>query len=189
MYTYEQKSAYISPRPRGELIGQALWQYCWLLFCLWTPKPLNRWRLFWLRLFGAKIYGTPFVHPLARIAVPWNLTMHDRSTLAERANAYSLGEIELKERCTVGQEAYLCSATHDFSSVNLPLMTGKIVIAEDAFLGARVFVMPGVTIGAGTVIGACSVVTRDVPKWTIAGGNPCRSIKPRIMNSQEHKNG
>ena len=73
-----------------------LWQYVWALFCLWTPKPFNPWRLFWLRLFGAKLYGAPFVHPLARIFVPWNLTMHDRSALGERANAYSLGEIELK---------------------------------------------------------------------------------------------
>ncbi len=181
MFTYEQKSPYVSPRPKGELIRQAIWQYCWLLFCIWTPRPLNRWRLLWLRLFGAKLHGKPFVHPLARIAVPWNLTMHDRSTLGERANAYSLGEIELKARCTVGQEAYLCAATHQFDSPNLPLVTGKITIGEDAFLGARVFVMPGINIGAGSVIGACSVVSRDVSDWTIAAGNPCQAIKPRVL--------
>ena len=182
MFTYEQKSPYISPRPKSELFKQMLWQYSWLLFCIWTPKPLNNWRLLWLRLFGAKIYGKPFVHPLARIAVPWHLTMHDRSTLGERANAYSLGEIELKARCTVGQEAYLCAATHQFDSPNLPLVTGKITIGEDAFLGARAFVMPGVNIGTGTVIGAGSIVTKDVADWLIVAGNPCKVIKQRIIN-------
>jgi len=178
---YKQESPYLSPRPTNEVLRQMIWQYIWVLFCLWTPKPLNGWRLFWLRLFGAKLYGKPFVHPLARILVPWNLTMHDRSALGERANAYSLGEIELKARSTIAQEAYLCSATHQFDLATLPLVTSKITIEEDAFLGARAFIMPGVTVGKGTVIGACSVVTKDVPDWTIAVGNPCRPISQRII--------
>jgi len=110
--------------------------------------------------------------------------MHDRSALGERANAYSLGKVELKARSTVAQEVYLCSATHKFDSANLPLVTGKITLEEDAFLGARAFVMPGITIGKGTVIGACSVVTKNVPDWTIAAGNPCRPIGRRIIKGE-----
>ncbi len=86
---------------------QALWEICWLVFCAWTPKPFNEWRLFWLRVFDAKIDGTPFVHQRARIAIPWNLTLHDRACLGDRANAYSLGEIEIGARATVAQEVYL----------------------------------------------------------------------------------
>jgi putative colanic acid biosynthesis acetyltransferase WcaF len=107
--------------------------------------------------------------------------MHDRSCLGERATVYSLGEIELKARCTVAQEVYLCAATHVFEDPNLPLKVGKIIIGEEAFLGARAFVLPGVSIGTGTVIGACSVVTKDVSDWTYAAGNPCRPIKARVM--------
>ncbi len=168
----------------GELVLQTIWQYCWILFCIWTPKPFNGWRLFWLKLFGAKLYGRPFVHPLARILLPWKLTMHDRSCLGERANAYNLDEIELKARSTVAQEAYLCTGTHQIDDLSLPLITSKITVGEEAFLGARVFVMPGITIGDGSVIGACSVVTADVPNWVIAAGNPCRTIKPRIIREQ-----
>jgi putative colanic acid biosynthesis acetyltransferase WcaF len=189
-FTFQQDSRYKSPRNVCELLLQTIWQYCWVLFCSWTPKPLNFWRLFWLRLFGAKLHGKPFVHPLARINTPWNLTMHDRSALGERANAYALGEIELKARCTVAQEVYLCAATHDFDHESLPLKTGKITVGEDAFLGARAFLMPGISIGAGTVIGACSVVTRDVPEWTIAAGNPCRPIRDReLINKQINSDG
>lgn len=175
----------MSPRPVGELILQVAWSYLWMLLCAWTPKPFNGWRLFWLRLFGAQLHGKPFVHQLARIQLPWNLIMHDRSALGERANAYSLGTIELKARSTVAQEAYLCAATHDFENPNLPLKVGKITIGEDAFLGARTFVMPGITIGDGAVIGACSVVTRDVPSWIIAAGNPCKPLKKRIVSGSK----
>jgi putative colanic acid biosynthesis acetyltransferase WcaF len=175
----EQKSAFDSPWPGNQRFLRVLWEFCWAIFCVWTPKPLNEWRLFWLRVFDAKIYGTPFVHQRARIAVPWNLTMHDRACLGDRANAYTLGEIEIGARATVAQEVYLSTGSHDFSKPEMPLVTGKITIGEDAFIGARAFVLPGVTIGSGTVIGACSVVTRDIPANVMAAGNPCRVLRPR----------
>lgn len=185
MFTYKQESPYVSPRPHREMFLQMIWQYVWFLFCMWTPKPFNAWRLFWLRLFGAKLFGKPFVHPLALVHVPWLLIMHDRSALGERATVYSLGEVELKARSTVAQEAYLCAATHRFDDANLALTVGKITIGEDAFVCARAFIMPGIEIGAGTVIGAGSVVTKDVSDWTIAAGNPCKPIKPRIIRSRK----
>jgi putative colanic acid biosynthesis acetyltransferase WcaF len=175
----EQKSAYDSPWSRNQRLLRVLWEFCWAFFCAWTPKPLNEWRLFWLRVFDAKIHGTPFVHQRARIAIPWNLTMHDRACLGDRANAYTLGEIEIGARATVAQEAYLSTGSHDFSRLEMPLVTAKIMIGEDAFIGARAFVLPGITIGARSVIGACSVVTRDIPEGVIAAGNPCQVLRPR----------
>src|SRR6266850_8266699 len=132
-----QTSAQESPWPIGDRLLRLLWEFSWLVFCEWTPKPLNSWRLFWLRLFGAEINGTPFVHQRARIAIPWNLTLHDRACLGDRANAYSLGEIEIGARAVVAQEAYLSTGSHDFSHPALQLVTAKITIGDDAFVGAR----------------------------------------------------
>src|SRR4051812_32910717 len=175
----EQKSAFDSPWSNSDRFMRVLWQFCWFVFCVWTPKPLNEWRLFWLGVFGAKIDGKPFVHQRARIEIPWNLTLHDHACLGDRANAYSLGEIEIGARATVAQEVYLSTGSHDFSHPALQLVTAKIDIGEDAFIGARAFVLPGVKIGARAVIGACSVVTRDVPEAVIAAGNPCKVLRPR----------
>jgi putative colanic acid biosynthesis acetyltransferase WcaF len=175
----EQSSAYDSPWSGSHRLMRALWEFCWFIFCVWTPKPLNAWRLFWLRVFDAKIDGTPFVHQRARIAVPWNLTMHDRACLGDRANAYSLGEIEIGARATIAQEAYLSTGSHDFDAPNMPLTTAKITVGEDAFVGARAFVLPGVTIGARAIVGACSVVTGNIPENVIAAGNPCKVLRPR----------
>jgi putative colanic acid biosynthesis acetyltransferase WcaF len=177
-----QTSQFASPWPVSERVRRVLWEFCWFIFCTWTPKPANPWRLFWLRVFDARIHGTPFVHQRARIAVPWNLTLHDRACLGDRANAYSLGEIEIGARTVVAQEAYLNTGSHDFSQSSMPLVVAKITIGEDAFVGARAFVMPGVKIGARAIVGACSVVTRDVPENVVAAGNPCRVLHPRDGN-------
>lgn len=175
--TFEQNSAFASPWSIAERLKMLLWEYCWAFFCVWTPKPLNAWRLFWLRLFGAKLYGIPFVHQRARIQIPWNLTMHDKACLGDRANAYSLGAIELCEAATIAQEAYLCTGTHEFDDPSLPLQVAKITVAAGAFVGARAFILPGVTVGANAVVGACAVVTKDIACHERVAGNPARVIR------------
>jgi putative colanic acid biosynthesis acetyltransferase WcaF len=186
MKHYQQKSIYDSPWSFREKVGIFLWEYAWLFFCSWTPKPLNRWRVFWLRVFGARLEGKPSIHQRARIQIPWNLTMHDRACIGDRANIYSLGPVELMAQSTVGQECYLCTGTHDFADTMF-LMTAKITVGARAFLGARTFVMPGVTIGEDCVVGACSVVTKDTPAGMICAGNPCRVVRPLHPESPSGK--
>lgn len=181
---YRQTAADASPWTKREQVRMLAWDLCWAGLCRWTPKPLNRWRLVWLKGFGCRIFGRPFVHQHAIIRKPWNLTLHDKACLGDGANAYTLGEIEIGERATIAQEAYLCTGTHDFSDGIIPLMTAKITVEADAFIGARAFVMPGVTIREGAVIGAASVVTKEMPAWTICAGNPCKPIKPRNVPSK-----
>ncbi|SDT86082.1 putative colanic acid biosynthesis acetyltransferase WcaF [Verrucomicrobium sp. GAS474] len=175
--TYETGSAYASPWTGRERVAMLLWHLAWTLLCGWTPKPLNPWRLLVARAFGARLTGVPFIHSRARIAVPWRLTMGDRACLGDGAQAYTLGEVTVEARATVAQEAFLCTGTHDFAKETLPLVTAPIRIGAGAFVGARAFVLPGVTIGAGAVIGACAVVTKDVPAGATAAGNPARLLK------------
>ena len=105
--------------------------------------------------------------------------MHDRSCLGDRANAYTLGEIEIGARAIIAQEAYLCTGTHALNDPKLPLQVGVVRIGEDAFVGARAFVLPGITVGRGAIVGACAVVTKDVPERTVVAGNPARTIRER----------
>ena len=57
---------------------------------------------------------------------------------------------------------------------------GDITEGNDVWIGRESVIMPGVTIGDGAIIAAYSVVTRDVPAYHVAGGNPARVIKPRF---------
>lgn len=177
--TYQQATAYDSPWTVGQRVKMLLWSASWSVLCAWTPKPLNQWRLFVLRCFGARLHGTPFVHSRARIQIPWNLTLHHRACLGDRAHAYSLAMITVEEGATVAQEAYLCAGTHDFTLVALPLKTAPITVERDVFIGARAFVLPGVRVGAKAIVGACSVVTKNVAPYAIVAGNPARPLGNR----------
>ncbi len=172
--TYQQNTPYDSPWSKSQRIKMLLWEYTWLILCSWTPKPANLWRLLLLKLFGAKIYGRPFVHQRARIQIPWNLIMYDRACIGDRANAYSLDIIEIHEHATIAQEAYICTGTHDFNSPSKNLVTAPIIIGAHAFIGARSFILPGITIGEHAVIGACSVVTKNILPYTVVKGNPAK---------------
>lgn len=168
-----------SPWSVGFRARMLAWELAWPLLCRWTPKPLNPWRLAVLRVFGARIEGTPFVHQRARIQIPWHVELRDRSCVGDRANLYSLDRITLEAGALAAQESYLCTGTHDLNDPEWPLITAPIVVGERAFVGARAFVLPGITIGARAVIGAGSVVTRNVAAETTVAGNPARPVEKR----------
>ena len=108
--------------------------------------------------------------------------MKHRACLGERANPYSLGKIEIAEGATVAQEAYLCTGSHDFSDPALQLIVNEITIEPHAFIGVRAMIMPGVKVGKNAVVGAMSVVTKDVPSDQVVAGNPARKIGVRSLS-------
>lgn len=163
-----------SPWSLGERIRMLLWEVCWACFCRWTPKPLHVWRLMWLRLFGTETDGWAFVHQRARIQKPWLLKLGRDACIGDRANLYNLGPIEIGARAIIAQEAYLCTGTHAFDRPDLPLVTKPIRIGAGAFIGARSFILPGIVVGDGAIVGACAVVTRNIKPFTVNAGNPCR---------------
>ncbi|KAE8554712.1 hypothetical protein EYB25_003253 [Talaromyces marneffei] len=85
-------------------------------------------------------------------------------------------------RTLFGPNVHLYSGTHPLDSAVRngtlgPEMGKEIHIGEDCWLGGNVIVLPGVTIGRGCTIGAGSVVTKDVPAFHVAAGNPARIIR------------
>lgn len=181
--TLAQESAYASPWGFGVRFRIMLWTFVWLILFRPTPKFFNVWRVFLLRLFGCRVSGRPFVAASAIVKMPWNLQLDDRACLGPGSEVYNLGLVTLGARSTIAQHAYLCAGSHDLSHPNLPLVVGTIEVGSDAFIGARAFLLPGISIGVGAVVGACAVVTRDVPPWTVVAGNPARPIGERSINA------
>jgi len=170
-----------TPGPRRELLFRWLWALVQASLFRWSPRPMHGFRARLLRLFGADIPepGQVVVFPTARITYPGRLTLAPRSMVGPRVTLYNLARITLQRGANLSQNCHLCAGTHDYARWEMPLVTAPISIGENAWLGADTFVGPGVTVGELCVVGARSVVVKDLPPRTICVGHPCRPIKPR----------
>lgn len=100
------------------------------------------------------------------------------------------GEIVIGNDVLIGPNVVLRAADHEFASKEVPIRCqghrpGRIVIGDDVWLGANVVVTSGVTIGHGCVVGAGSIVTRDLPPMNVCVGNPARPIRSRQPQATE----
>ena len=165
----------------GNKYGRALWNVVWILLFRPSPVLCFGWRNALLRVFGARLGKGVHVYPSCRIWAPWNLVMGDHSCLSHSVDCYSVGKVLLKPHATVSQYAFLCTATHDISDSGMQLVIKPIEIGEGAWVCAKAYIGPGVKVGAGAVAGAGAVVSKDVPEWTVVGGNPAQFIKKREL--------
>lgn len=163
----------------GNKIARVLWALVWLTAFRPSPRPFFFWRRFLLRLFGARIGRGVRVYGSARIWLPSNLTVGDHSVIGWEVRCYCVAPIRIGAHVIVSQYAHLCAATHDHRDPSMPLRPTPISIADRAWVCADAFVGPGVSVGEGAILGARGCAFRDVPPWTIAGGNPAREISRR----------
>ncbi len=171
----------VSPFPLQHKLYRVVWGGAWLLLFRFSPRPLRRWRRFLLELFGASIDRSANIYPGVRVWAPWRLKVGAHTGIADGVFLYSQDWIIIGARTVISQGCYVCTGTHDYTQVGMPLVTKVVTIGDDVWLAANTFVHPGVKVGRGAVIGACSVITKDVPEWMVCVGNPCVPIKQRIM--------
>lgn len=94
------------------------------------------------------------------------------------------GGLTVGDRTIVGPYTMIHTANHEMAT-DRPIPEqgwnlGPVVIGADCWIGMGVCILPGVTVGDGCVVGAGSVVTKDLPAGSVAVGNPARSIKSRV---------
>ena len=99
-------------------------------------------------------------------------------------NADIGGAIRFGGNCLVGPRCIFRTANHRFTDTHLNIIEqgheySDINIGDDVWFGAGVIVLPGVTIGSHSVLGAGSVVTRDIPDFSVAVGVPAKVIRTR----------
>lgn len=147
------------------------------LCCTTLGWPLRR---SLLKLFGAKIDSKAYIYESATIFAPWLLQV-GRACIGPHTSIYNKAQIVIGNDCVVSQGSFLCSASHDISSLMLPLTTAPIIIHDKVWIASEAFVGMGVTVGEGAVVGARAAVFKNVEPWTVVGGNPAKFIKKRVL--------
>lgn len=151
------------PYDKGRgFVPQALWvAVSTLIFTqVWCPNHL---RLAILRWFGAQVGTGVLIKHRVRVQWPWKLSIGNDSWVGTDAELYNLADIVIGSDVCISQHVYVCTGSHDRHSPSFDFDNGPIVLEDGVWLCARSTVLRGVTIGARSVVGATSLVTRDVP--------------------------
>lgn len=91
-------------------------------------------------------------------------------------------DIRIGDHVSIGPEATVLTLGHDPQSPEFADRGGDVTIGDRVWIGYRAVILPGVTIGEGAVIAACSVVTKNVEPFAIMAGSPARKISERNRN-------
>lgn len=128
-------------------------------------------------------------HPRVVLCQPYTITNMDNLLLGEDIYIGPDSWFVLRGKCQVGNgtifgpRCKIHTSNHNYEGEMLPYdhiyNVKDVCIGENVWIGADVSIMPGVTIGEGAVVAACSCLTKDVPPLAVVGGNPAKVIKYR----------
>jgi acetyltransferase-like isoleucine patch superfamily enzyme len=121
-----------------------------------------------------KIGDDSFVGPNSRIWSWLEIEIGNRVMIAHDVNIFDSMTHPVSAQSRALQYRHILAGSHPRE---LDLNQKKILIEDDSWIACNVVVLRGVTIGRGSIVGASSVVTKDVPPWSIVAGNPARVIR------------
>lgn len=100
-------------------------------------------------------------------------------------NACIPANTKIGKNVMMGPNCYILGANHSFARTDIPMMQQgntirkQTIIGDDVWIGRNVTMTPGRIVKEGTIIGACCVLTKDFPEYSIIGGNPSKLIRSR----------
>lgn len=104
-----------------------------------------------------------------------------------------IGPVKIGNDVRLAQNVVLSGLNHNYAEIDSPIhkqgvSTKAIVIEDESWIGANVVIVPGVTVGKHSIVAAGSVVTKNIPPYSVAAGNPARILKQYDFSTNTWKN-
>ena len=161
-----------------------LWRCVDTLFFKTSLNFLSCWRILLLKLFGAKIGKGCYISPKSTIFIPWNIEIGNYTSIDDYVYIKSTTKVYIGDYVSIANFVHIIPGGHNVRSRNFASNREPVCIGNGAFIGADVYISKGVTIGQMTVVGARSVVLKNIPENTIAFGFPCQVRSERIPEGE-----
>jgi acetyltransferase-like isoleucine patch superfamily enzyme len=170
------------PTDAHEQIGERLYNL------IITHVPSDRVRIAWLRLFGAKIGAQTVIMAGTRVHGPKQLTIGDNCSIGMRCLLDARGKLTIDDAVVLSNDVQTVAGHHVVNSDNFSRFLSPIHIEHHVWVASRAMVLTGVQIGAGAVVGACSMVRDDVVPMAFVAGVPAkqRGVRKSTLNYRPH---
>ncbi|MBA3972083.1 MAG: colanic acid biosynthesis acetyltransferase WcaF [Bacteroidetes bacterium] len=162
--------------------GNALKRLCWYFTnAIWfnSAFPVSRFKVFLLRLFGAKIGKGVVIKPRVNIKYPWKLSLGNNVWIGEEVWIDNLGNVTIGDSVCLSQGAMLLCGNHDYKKQTFDLVVRDIVLEDGVWIGAKATVCPGMTCHSHSVLAVGSVATSNLEAYKIYQGNPATIVRER----------
>ena len=142
--------------------------------------PSRTIRRVFYKLMGMKIGNNSVIFRRADILAPYSISIGDNTSIGWFCHLDGRGGITIGSNTNISSYTKLVTGTHDIDSLDyVSAQFRPISIGSHVWVCTGAILLPGVTIGDGAVIAAGSVVTKDVPPYTVVGGVPANTIRTR----------
>lgn len=158
-----------------------LWLYTNSLFFKTNLVPISRFKVFLLRLFGAKIGRHVTIKPCVNIKYPWLLTIGNNTWIGENVWIDCLVNITIGANVCLSQGALLLTGSHNYKKTTFNLITGSVVLEDGVWIGAQAIVNHGITVASHAVLTAGSIATKNMEAYSVYQGNPAVKVRPRVI--------
>jgi maltose O-acetyltransferase len=138
---------------------------------------------------GLKIGKGSVIHMGCKFFEPKNITVGEDTVVGDRVFLDGRAKLKIGSHVDIASEVMIYNSEHDIESPIFEATSDSAEIEDFVFLGPRVIVLPGVTIGKGAVVGAGAVVTKDISDFEIVGGIPAKKIGERKLKDLHYKLG
>ncbi len=136
------------------------------------------------RLICKKMSSFPFIFPGAHLQHCYGIEAGRNLNINRGVHIYGRGGVKFGDYVLIGPNVVIASSQHRYDIKGVPIMfqgheLEPVVIGNDVWIGANAVILPGVTVGDGTIIGAGAIVTDDTDPYSIVGGVPAQKIGER----------
>ena len=132
-----------------------------------------------LRVTGLKMKNTSFIDTGFRFLNPGNISIGKNVSLGHYNRIWAFHPIKIGDYVQTAIGVTIISGSHNVDDYHPKLNDQQVSLEGENWIGANVTILGGVTIGRGTIVGAGSVVVKDLPPYSVCAGNPCKVIKER----------
>lgn len=153
----------------------------------WVP-------LHWLRLgvyllAGVKIGRNTHLHMGTQFFDPQGIEIGEGTVIGQNAFLDGRDSLIIGNHVDIASDVLIYNSEHNINSVDFEPITAPVEIGDYCFIGPRVIILPGVTIGRGAVVAAGGVVTKNVEPFAIVGGVPAKVIGERQVKEPHYQLG